>query len=1303
MGEFDAKVWEIIEYQAFCFRDMENAVKGQQKKKSAYLFRQVPFHPEDATFGCPAHFLKDHMMKLLFFTTLLLYTLQLEAQWKQVLENDGGPLNARTLARTPDGVMWLGTDNGLFTSADDGGTWAKHPSMPSNWKVKKIISSGNEMLVFAIQRLAPTTIRAWLKKSAGAGSTWSDMAINVPQQANPESMFTAVFKSDSTLFVQFGDGLFKSEDGGVTWSLALGGSLLIQCSAGGDSIIAAAYRTSNNGYFQLYLSSDNGETWQVKTLPGQTSFSHVRGVLVHKNRILAALSNRKIAVSTDWGATWAGQDLPASVPYPGYSLDAPSLRWDDVLDRPVAAFWNQYYSSPDGGLTWLPETTEPIYTGFDFLPEGNKLSASGTFGFATRTTAGSLPAPSNKGIFASTPTLVKTLGNEVYAGFNNTLFRSVDAGENWSQFNIPLLQQPGVMPVRDVEKSGDTLFLLTLEGLLVSTDNGATWPASYTKIIDGYKLMFGFPGELWIRRDYTNVTVVNRHNPAQTLRNFGCYPNNPSDQGADYLVLPDSNLILAPGFSYGNLYASSDSGDTWVKRSAFPNGAKPWRLIRLSTGRLIAYGLIPPPSYSDDQGLTWTSSTLNPSGITGIWQITETPDGLFAATNSHGLLKSDNLGQSWYYPPNNAFGGNFELIAYTPEMIGGVPMTRLCLGAVDKGVWKYNPSAPADFVLNGPALVCPGNIESYCVPAAPGNTPFYTWTGPPASQLNGQGNMLLLNNPGDECVDMDFGQTPGYVTVTRDAADYPASQTATKYVGYQYLSPTILPTLTIAYEDLPFNSPLTGAPVQNYPGAYNFTAGPFDSQIGCDSFVKQTVQVNPPVSGTVLGRVYWDYNNNGVFNNGVDVLAGGVIVTGSSGVFATSSPTIQYNLPGLQPGDTIRAVPPAPGVVVAPAFYIYQSGQWANYHFRLYVPLPEYNLTADATNLSVFRPGFSTNVQVAVRNIGLQSAQNAQVKLTIPPFIDVINALPAPDFVQNDTLTWTIGDLAYDSVFQIDVLIYTPVATAVGSEVNMQVIALPVSDDGNPGNNFYTLKNKVVAAFDPNDKQVDPAYMTPFLLKNGKPLEYTIRFQNTGNYPADFVKVIDTLTNTVDPASFRFVASSHPCTWKIRGQGVIEFLFDPITLPDSASNEPGSHGFVKFTVKPKENLPLGTLVENFCDIYFDFNDPVRTNTAGTQVVYFIPGEGLSINNKLLRVRPNPAAFHITCDWKQATPEDGRIRLFDLTGLPQLEVPVTAGDQHLSIDIQSLPPGLYFVLLEAGDLLLTAKVVVVEPDITGTGF
>ncbi|HRF82091.1 MAG TPA: hypothetical protein PL070_18610, partial [Flavobacteriales bacterium] len=93
------------------------------------------------------------------------------------------------------------------------------------------------------------------------------------------------------------------------------------------------------------------------------------------------------------------------------------------------------------------------------------------------------------------------------------------------------------------------------------------------------------------------------------------------------------------------------------------------------------------------------------------------------------------------------------------------------------------------------------------------------------------------------------------------------------------------------------------------------------------------------------------------------------------------------------------------------------------------------------------------------------------------------------------------------------------------------------------------------------------------------PIEYTIRFQNTGTYLAERVVILDTLSTDLQWESMRFIASSHDHTWYIVN-GVLHVIHNDIMLPDSNSNEAASHGFFKFSMLPKADLVNGAVIEN---------------------------------------------------------------------------------------------------------------------------
>jgi uncharacterized repeat protein (TIGR01451 family) len=139
---------------------------------------------------------------------------------------------------------------------------------------------------------------------------------------------------------------------------------------------------------------------------------------------------------------------------------------------------------------------------------------------------------------------------------------------------------------------------------------------------------------------------------------------------------------------------------------------------------------------------------------------------------------------------------------------------------------------------------------------------------------------------------------------------------------------------------------------------------------------------------------------------------------------------------------------------------------------------------------------------------------------------------------------------------------------------------------------------QIVDSFDPNDKLVTPTGRTAEnFTATGTALHYKIRFQNTGTDVAYRVVVADTLSEHLDMSTLQVEAASHPYLFEVSGKGrpVLTWTFNNIMLPDSTRNEPGSHCFVQFSIKPKADLPEKTAIENFVDIFFDYNSPVRTN------------------------------------------------------------------------------------------------------------
>ena len=160
-------------------------------------------------------------------------------------------------------------------------------------------------------------------------------------------------------------------------------------------------------------------------------------------------------------------------------------------------------------------------------------------------------------------------------------------------------------------------------------------------------------------------------------------------------------------------------------------------------------------------------------------------------------------------------------------------------------------------------------------------------------------------------------------------------------------------------------------------------------------------------------------------------------------------------------------------------------------------------------------------------------------------------------------------------------------------------------DDEDPIKDIYC--GIVTGSYDPNDKTGYPLGVgTDHLIEPNRKMEYVIRFQNTGTDTAFTVKILDTLDTDLDIFSVRSGVSSHNYSFRMHGPRVLEWTFYDIQLPDSTTNEPASNGFVTFTAKQNKNLPDGTEINNRVGIYFDYNDPIITNTT-SHIVMRLPG------------------------------------------------------------------------------------------------
>jgi len=359
---------------------------------------------------------------------------------------------------------------------------------------------------------------------------------------------------------------------------------------------------------------------------------------------------------------------------------------------------------------------------------------------------------------------------------------------------------------------------------------------------------------------------------------------------------------------------------------------------------------------------------------------------------------------------------------------------------------------------------------------------------------------------------------------------------------------------------------------------------------------------------TIKGSVFIDANSNGVFDVG-EKLSSDVVVTSKryldsvssipyGGVFTHEVDTGSYE-------TTLRVN--SPYYTVVPSFRQSNFFTYFNqdsFSFALQPIAAKQDLRIHLIPLVPPRPGFEVSYRLLYQNVGTTTITSGVITLAKDSRLSLLSAFPGVSSAVGDTLKWNYANFSPGDTASIliNFRLATPPSVGLGDTLKFLAFIDPVLGDETPADDTARLKQIVIGSFDPNDKvESNAGLITPSFIANGSALQYTIRFQNTGSDVAFGVNVRDTLDSRVDPSTLEIVSVSHPYQLRIENERELSWDFSNIMLPDSTTNEPGSHGYIVYRIRLKADVVAGETIHNTASIYFDFNLPVVTNDAETRV------------------------------------------------------------------------------------------------------
>ena len=321
--------------------------------------------------------------------------------------------------------------------------------------------------------------------------------------------------------------------------------------------------------------------------------------------------------------------------------------------------------------------------------------------------------------------------------------------------------------------------------------------------------------------------------------------------------------------------------------------------------------------------------------------------------------------------------------------------------------------------------------------------------------------------------------------------------------------------------------------------------------------------------------------------------------------------------------------------------------------------------------------GTTAYIKLKYGNYGPLTASSGTLQLTLPAGVSVVtSSINIPGYtISGNTISWNITatpNFQFTDIIQVTV----PSGLPSGTPHNFIATITPSSsiNDCNQTNNTSNLLQILGSSYDPNDKTVNlPEQISPVV---DDYLTYVIRFQNTGTAPAQNVYIMDTLSPYIDWSSVQVLETSHPMNLLELNGGILRFDFPQIWLADSTTNEPLSHGHVVYRVKENPGNGPGIGIANTAFIYFDWNDPVVTNTT-----WNVNADLAVIDNQQAQfvVYPNPATNVVTISGQQ---DITAVQLIDMMG--NLVYEMTANSKQLTIVTSDLQAGVYILAVTAAD-------------------